>query len=70
MDDVKEYLTIFLKLYIYNIQLNSIYETRENIIPTIHIKGLIRIVKKIPYVYDFDRTKDQTLKKYYQYYFN
>ena len=46
-----------------------IYETGENIIPTIHIKDLARVVKKIaenkpeiPYIFAFDRTKDKTLK--------
>ena len=46
-----------------------IYETGENIIPTIHIKDLARIVKRIaenkpeiPYIFAFDRTKDKSLK--------
>jgi hypothetical protein len=45
------------------------YDEGQNIIPTIHIKDLAKIVKKcvenkpeIPYVFAFDRTKDKTLK--------
>ena len=32
MDDVKKYLTIFLKVYIYNIQLNFQFMKKEKIL--------------------------------------
>ena len=45
------------------------YGTGENLIPTIHIKDLSRIVKKLmegksesPYIFAIDKTKDKTLK--------
>lgn len=45
------------------------YGTGENLIPTIHIKDLSRIVKRLmegksesPYIFAIDKTKDKTLK--------
>ena len=45
------------------------YGTGENLIPTIHIKDLARIVKRLsdqksesPYIFAIDKTKDKTLK--------
>ena len=45
------------------------YGTGENLIPTIHIKDLARIVKRLseqksesPYIFAVDKTKDKTLK--------